>query len=175
MNKDLPCRLFLDMDGTLVAWKDAEKSTLLQAGYFLNLAQNQNMVRAAALIHLHHKSIELFSLSACLPESRYAAQEKRLWMKQHCPFIPESHYLFCPTTANKADFVPGGIRATDVLIDDLSANLHSWALHAKGLKLMNGINGTKGSWTGPRIFLADPPEVLVDQIVAICHGTQEVA
>ena len=36
-----------------------------------------------------------------------------------------------------------------ILIDDFSKNLHRWeAAGGTGIKILNGINATKGTWTG---------------------------
>ena len=82
--------------------------------------------------------------------------------------------LFCPCDASKWDTVCKTVDPTDktfVLLDDYSPNLRQWEKDSRGagvaIKVMNGINGTKGSWTGARFYNAGSPKELLAAI--ICH------
>ena len=58
----------------------------------------------------------------------------------------KSVFPFCGTSKREA--VPGGIRPTDILIDDYNANLRDWETQAVSIKFLNGVNNRHGSWKG---------------------------
>lgn len=160
-------RLFVDMDGTLAIWKTVEEfEMLLQKGYFLSLPQQTNVVAAIKLIAEANCGIDVFGLSAILDEkdSKYCRIEKGLWLDNAGleKGIPTERRIFCPCNQDKSLFVPGGIRDDDVLLDDFSKNLHEW--RGKGLKCLNGVNATKGTWKGAAVSAATPAAILAEQI-----------
>lgn len=160
-------RLFVDMDGTLAKWKVVEEfEVLLQKGYFLSLPPQPNMVAAIKLIAEASYGIEVFGLSAVLDEkdSKYCREEKGLWLDNAGlgEGIPAGRRIFCPCNLDKSLFVPGGIRDDDVLLDDFSKNLHEWS--GRGLKCLNGVNATKGTWKGAAVSTATPAAILAAQI-----------
>ena len=150
-------RLFVDMDGTLAVWNPTKKlEDLYEKGYFRNLEPYENVVKTIRDIVVNEPDIEVFILSAYLSDSPYALKEKEEWLKEHLPEIDKDHYCFCHCGTDKSLAVPGGIRYTDRLLDDYTVNLKDWEPPAIGIKLMNGINGTKGSWQGLRIGKDSP-------------------
>ena len=79
--------------------------------------------------------------------------------------------VFCPYGADKALFVPGGIRPDDVLLDDYTPNLIAWSQSGgKAVKLLNGINGTKGTWTGDALPMAMGAELLTEALRKIVRS-----
>lgn len=150
-------RLFVDMDGTLAAWNpDATyQEHLLRRGYFRNLPAYTSVVQAIQHISRSCSDIELYSLSSYITESPYALYEKNSWLEE---FIPEIHpkcRIFCDYGESKAETVyekTGQFSCRDFLLDDYSLNLHDWqASGGQGIKLLNGINGTYGTWSGPTV------------------------
>ena len=82
-------RLFVDMDGTVVEWKAAEEfEDLYEKGYFASLQPYQNVVDAIRLIFQRTTIVEIYTLSAVLPDSPYSIPEKMEWLDRHMPFIP---------------------------------------------------------------------------------------
>ena len=70
-------RLFVDMDGTAVEWKAAEEfEDLYEKGYFSSLKPYQNVVDAIRLIFQRTAVVEIYTLSAVLPDSPYSIPEK---------------------------------------------------------------------------------------------------
>ena len=142
--------MYVDMDGTLAEFKKVDTlEKLYEKGYFLNLEPYMNVVDAIRSIVTDHSEIEVYILSAVLSDSPYAVTEKNAWLDQYLPEIDISHRLYPHCGTDKKEFLErefGSIGNKDFLLDDYSANLHSWEPPAKGIKLMNGINGNHGTF-----------------------------
>lgn len=164
-------RLFVDMDGTLTVFQTVENDEeLYREHFFENSEPNENVVEAVRDIILHHPEIEVYILSSVLADSRYCLSEKKAWLKKYLPECPEERYIFPPCGCCKKDYVPGGIRNDDFLLDDYSLKLRHWQPHARGIKLLNGINGNNGTWTGDRVSIQSSPEELSEKLCAIITG-----
>lgn len=164
-------RLFVDMDGTLTVFTpQPDASALYTKGYFLNLAPQVNVIEAVRKLNTDkYKGMEVFTLSAYLADSPYALEEKDRWIEEHLPEIDKSHRLFVTCGRNKKDIVDGGVRPTDFLLDDYTKNLVSWN-PGHGIKLLNGINHTKGSWKYDSIRYDRDPDVIANLIYFIMSG-----
>lgn len=159
-------RLFVDMDGTVAEWKVAEEfEDLYEKGYFASLQPYQNVVDAIRLIFQHTAIVEIYTLSAVLPDSPYSIPEKMGWLDRHMPFIPHDHRLFIHNGIEKIAAVPGGVRPGDVLLDDYTLNLSQWTKQARAIKLLNGINGTKGTWKGAAVSRFYPADVIAAAVL----------
>lgn len=168
-------RLFVDMDGTLAVFTPVDElETLYQKGYFRNLAPHKNVVESVRHIINNHPEIEVRILSAYLTDSQYALQEKNEWLDEHLPEIDQAHRIFCPCGSDKKEWIPGGIREDDHLLDDYTKNLNDWEPPARGIKLLNAINHTRGSWQNDRIRYDRTPESLANGIVDIMQGKQRI-
>ena len=64
----------------------------------------------------------------------------------------------------KKDYITE-LHDSDILIDDFSKNLREW--HGVAIKLMNGINGTKGTWCGYSVNGKATPDVIRNTIIGI--------
>lgn len=158
-------RLFVDMDGTLAEFKPCRTmETLYERGYFANLKPQENVVEAVR-IHASEPYFEVYTLSAYLADSPYVIQEKEAWLDQHLPEIDAQHRIFCECGQDKSLYIPGGINQADCLLDDYTINLQKWQkAGGKGIKIMNGINGKKGTWQGARVYADREPEGLAIDI-----------
>lgn len=150
-------KVFFDMDGTLAEWKEVRsEKELYRKGYFLSLRPNRNVIESAR--NLQNSGADVYILSCVLTDSRYALKEKKEWLQKYLPFIPRAHWIFVPYGEKKTDVVRRimelkELTENEVLVDDYSENLKDWAgEHGLGIKLMNGINGTKGTWQGLRVW-----------------------
>lgn len=145
-------RLFVDMDGVMAKWRSTSKvEELMEEGFFADMYPQRQVIEAVQSIAEEGKAA-VFVLSKYLEESPYALAEKNEWLDKYIPIIDGEHRLFCPCNKQKADMVPDGIQEWDVLLDDYTVNLNEWvAAGGIGLKLMNGVNGTKGTWKGRRV------------------------
>jgi len=162
-------RLFVDMDGTLAEWKHTERfEVLYEPNYFSSLRPYINVVRAIGIL-IENRCVEGYSLSATLTDSRYAIPDKNTWLDRYVPEINKEHRIFVPTGTQKHKAVPGGIRRTDILLDDYTKNLSEWSKHAVAIKLMNGLNGTNGTWRGPRVGRFAQPEEIAEYVLRVAQ------
>lgn len=159
-------RLFIDLDGTLAVFTPVDQiETLYEEGYFRNLKPHGNVIEGVKFFMKANPQTETYIMSSVLVDSRYAENEKNAWVDQHLSEIDRDHRIFPPCGENKADYVPGGIRKTDILLDDYTDNLLSWKEQGgTGIKLMNGINGTKGRWDGRKIDGSFFPEGIASML-----------
>lgn len=154
-------KLFVDLDGTAAVWNAAgEYEDLFKEGYFLNLRPHESVVEGVK--KLYECGLDVYVLSAYLTESRFALKEKNIWVNRHLPFVDRRNRLFVPQNMSKPGYVAALIGEPDetyVLLDDYSKNLHEWqAANGFGIKLMNGLNGTVGTWKGPMVSRFDTAE-----------------
>ena len=161
-------RLFVDMDGTTAVFTKVDMlETLYEKGYFLNLEPVNNVLNAVKLIIKDNPDIEVNILSAVLSDSEYALEEKNQWLDKYLPEIDREHRIFPPCGTDKKDYIEGGVRETDFLLDDYTNNLTLWQPPARGIKILNGINHTRGTWEHDRIRFDKTPEELAGNIVSI--------
>lgn len=163
-------RLFVDMDGTLAEFKTVDTlETLYEKDYFINLKLNENVLGAIKQL-IADNDIDVYILSAYLTDSRYALEEKNAWLDKYLPELPQEKRLFVPCGTDKSVAVPGLIRPDDYLLDDYTKNLSEWEPPARGIKLINGINHTNGTWQGDKIQFTHAPEELSSMISDVMKG-----
>lgn len=168
-------RLFVDMDGTLAVFTPVDElETLYEKGYFANLEPHDNVIAAVKDIMANHPEIEVHILSAYLTDSQYALQEKNEWLDRYLPEIDQAHRVFVPCGSDKKQGIEGGIRQDDFLLDDYTHNLNDWHPPARGIKLLNAINHTRGSWEHDRIRFDREPSALAEGIVSIMQGRERI-
>ena len=168
-------RLFVDMDGTLAVFQAVDElETLYQEGYFLNLAPHENVVEAVREIIHSHPEVEINILSAVLSDSQYALQEKNAWLDKYLPEIDAEHRIFGPCGSDKKDWIVGGVKNTDFLLDDYTKNLVDWHPPGRGIKLLNAINHSRGSWQHDRIRYDREPKDLAEGVVSVIRGNENI-
>ena len=141
-------RVFFDMDGVLAEYKNVPYEEMLQKGYFAELAPQEAAIEAIKEL-AKDPQLEVYTLSAVIKENPYALLEKKTWLKEQLgDAIWNIKSVFPFYGTSKRDAVPGGIRPTDILIDDYNANLLDWENSAVPIKYLNGINNRHGSWKG---------------------------
>lgn len=164
--------LFVDMDGTLAAWKPATPEELTRPHYFARLPVNGNVVQALQFIRDEHndQDVEIYILSAVLQETK-AETDKKTWLSVHCPYINSDHQVFVPYGKNKAEYVKQLLKVDMkecYLLDDYSKNIKEWAA-AGGvpIKMFNGINGKSLRYSGAYTCAWLSPEQMYKDIAAI--------
>ena len=145
-------RIFVDMDGTLAEWKNVSKiDELYEEGYYYNLEPNKKLIEN--LKKMIQKGEEIYILSSFLNDSKYALVEKNRWLDSHLPELKNENRIFVKYGDDKSRYIKGGISDTDYLLDDYTKNLLEWkASGGVGIKYLNGINHTKGTWQGLKIM-----------------------
>ena len=77
----ITARLFIDMDGTLAAWQQAACfEDLLQENYFRDLPPYQTVVDAVRILCNAHPELDIYALSAFMPENPASVEEKYGWL-----------------------------------------------------------------------------------------------
>lgn len=166
-------RLYVDMDGTLAVFRNVQTiETLYEEGYFLNLEPIESVVQAIKKIVLDFPEIEVFILSSVLTDSQFALDEKNRWLDRYLPEVSIEHRIFPPCGQDKKDYIAGGVSENDYLLDDYTENLIRWEPPAKGIKLLNGINGTKGTWKSERISIEKNEAEIAYNVVNIMYGRE---
>lgn len=168
-------RLFVDMDGTLAEFRQVDTlEQIYEKGYFLNLKPQQEVVEAVKLIMQECPDIEVNILSSVLSDSRYALQEKNEWLDRYLPEVDASHRFFPVCGTDKKEVLKGGITADDYLLDDYTLNLNAWEPPGGGIKLLNGINHTRGTWQKSMVACMQTPETLAADIAAVVRQNENV-
>lgn len=141
-------RIFIDMDGTLAKWKNVlNADELYEQGYYLNLEPNLKLIEE--IKSLIWKGEDIYILSSFLDGSKYALDEKNKWLDKYLPELDNERRIFVKYGDNKSDYIKLGISNSDYLLDDYTKNLIDWKIAGgTGIKYLNGINHTKGTWKG---------------------------
>lgn len=169
--KNKKTHLFVDMDGTLAVWKQAACfENLLQPGYFRDLPPYQTVLDAVKILCNTKPELDVYALSAFMPENPYAVSEKNAWLDAYLPEINSEHRIFVACGNSKARAAANRLKtpcidSSFVLLDDYSVNLHEWkANRGRCIKLRNGINGNGGTWKGESVTRFDTAENIADRI-----------
>lgn len=163
-------RVFVDMDGTLAQFKYVAFEELLEPGYYRNLEPMKNTVEAVKEL-IKRNNVEVFIMSAVLREAPTAQDEKNAWLDEYLPEIDKDHRCFMYCDEVKAEHIPGGQRSTDILLDDYTHNLETWAPPGIGIKLLNGLNDTHETWQGNKISMERDPKDIATRIEEISMDT----
>lgn len=162
------------MDGTLAEFKQVDTlEKLYEKGYFEKLQPQLAVVEAVRIIIRECSEIEVHILSAVLSDSEYALREKNAWLDKYLPEIDASHRLFLPCGADKKEAISGGVTSDDFLLDDYTLNLNAWEPPARGIKLLNGINHTNGTWQKAKVAWNWIPETIAAEITEVIQGRRE--
>lgn len=130
--------LFVDMDGTLVTWKQAACfEELLQENYFRDLPPYKEVVDAINWLNSTYPEIDVHVLSAYMPENPYSVNEKNEWLDTYLPAISKENRIFVPCGISKAEAAAKAIgestiNSSCILLDDYSVNLHDWKENGGG-------------------------------------------
>lgn len=167
-------RLFVDMDGTLTVFTPVDEvERLYEQGFFYNQEPHLEVIDAVDFVNRNVDEIEVFVLSAVLSDSKYARDEKNAWLDKYLPSVDKDHRIFTPCGEDKAHFI-SNLKETDYLLDDYTKNLSDWQPPARGIKLLNGINHTRGSWAFDCLRYDKAREELASDIINIVRDGEIV-
>ena len=191
-------RIFVDMDGTIAEWRklNLELTTqeesdpnavakklhqiLTTNGYYRTLGVYEGLVSAIKRL-IESDEYDVYIASCHLEDTKDCSPitEKNEWLDEVLPEIGKSHRIFIPNGEDKTRYVPGGIGPMDFLLDDYTKNLNDWeAAGGTGIKVLNGINSTKGTWKGSRIsndVSGRPLAMEIMKIVALTKANLELS
>lgn len=170
-------RIFVDMDGTVANFHQENNylERMYEQGFFQGLSPYPNAVYGLQDHMIEHPYTEVYTITATV-DSPYCIADKSAWLDKHLPEIDTAHRIFVPMGENKANYIPDGIRPTDILLDDYNVNLEQWR-DAGGypVKFVNDINdrGLHGErFIGDRIHYSDDPVVINTDLRKIVSDVQ---
>lgn len=142
-----PQNIFVDMDGVLAVYDVDIVDHMYNKDYFKNRPAITPMVEMVRqLAKMGHN---IYIITSCI-DSPYCIPEKDFWLDKNLPEVKKENRIFVPYGAIKADYAvkfADVIGRVNLLIDDYTHNLKKWNFDgALPVKVMNGINGTKGTW-----------------------------
>lgn len=158
--------LYIDLDGTCFEFKkDASLDEIMERGFFSKLYPFPNVINGLKLFHEQNPDINLKILSACLDRD-YIVEEKNQLVDKHLPFIEKKDRIYVPYGQSKSKYMESEDNCNQAyLLDDYTNNLQdAKAHHIKGIKLVNNINFTKGTWKGHTIHYELPDWIFADEL-----------
>ena len=115
---------------------------------------------------------EVYVGSAYLSNSQYALDEKKFSILKDYPEIGLKNCIFCDYGKDKSQFIQkyfdSMINQKMYLIDDYSKNLFEFQREGgNGIKVMNGINGSKGTWQDKKIDIISSRDIFNDFVYLV--------
>lgn len=164
MDGKITTKYFMDMDGVIARYeRDAyDKSKGPLPGIALYEHERSHYFRNCIPDHVAIKLLrdllklqftETWILTTVNPRIPWAADDKRIWLREHVPeFDTGSRLIIAESDKAETVMVQERMSALDrsmILIDDFNGNLNDWA-DAGGLaiKYLNGVN-SPGTFRGP--------------------------
>lgn len=166
-------RYWLDLDGTCCYYPiELSGNWWENEGVFISMRPQEKVIKAVK--RLIKNGADVYILSAYNKDFPFAKEEKIQWVAKYLPEIPLEKQIYTIVGENKADFIPGGVRPTDVLLDDYTKNLENWAFENNGIaiKLLNGINHKK-SWNGVSVRANGTIKDIVNVLTNIQNALEE--
>ncbi len=154
---DAPARYFIDMDGTLAQFHADEHclERMTEPGFFENLPPYEKAIAKLKDYMKAHPESEFYVLSGLTADAPDCREQKNRWLDKYFPEIDQAHRIYTENGDDKSLYIPGGVHAKDILIDDYNKNLEDWqAAGGQSVKFVNHVNdrGLRGKlWEGERI------------------------
>lgn len=159
-------KIYCDMDGFLAKWNpEASIEEVTAPGYFTNREMETKVADAMKMMIRDGYDVQILT---SVFNDDHSRKEKIRWLEINCPFFDTRKVNFCVYGENKSESVAAS--AEDILIDDFTPNLKEWT--GIGIKFLNGINGTKGTWDGYTVSVNSSASVLASTIEAIAEKHQ---
>ena len=168
-------KIFFDMDGTLSEFQSVGPDEWSAPGYARNLNPILSVVTALkrfiAVPNYLGEKVEVFICSAVVSMD-FAVEDKIYWLKENGIDIPRENLIFVPYGQSKAEAIKAAgieIEPGDIFLDDYTKNLIELRSikNLTPVKLLNGINDTKKTWTLDRVSAFSCPMVIQRQLIGI--------
>lgn len=140
--------LFVDMDGVLAVYEENVENLMYDKNFFLERPVVKPVVQIVKDL-IQQDKYNIYILTSVI-DSPYCVEEKAKWLDKVLPEIDKSNRIYVPYGEVKAEYAKANVPTegfVNVLLDDYTENLIKWKIDgALPIKLMNGINGTNGTW-----------------------------
>jgi hypothetical protein len=170
-------KIFWDFDGTLYEFRQGIGPDIYaQEGYSRGLNPvSESIVPALSMLSkmtdLNGEKVEHYLLSAVM-NMDYVVSDKK-WAIKHDNFpIPEENMIFVSYGHSKAEAIKAAgvsINKGDLFVDDYTTNLFDMDGTMTCVKMLNGINDTRKTWTGSRISAFSSPQTIVRDLLGISY------
>lgn len=162
--------LFVDIDGTLARFHDADEAfieAMWTPGFYISLKPFENLVAAIKQFIEKNPDVKVYVLSAVLDtEPPFVVDEKNKWLDIFIPEIEREHRIFTRAGDDKSTYLD--MQGRDCyLLDDYNKNLYEFEYAGgRGIKFHYDVNhrglgafgGSKGSlWQGDIVHFSDNP------------------
>lgn len=168
--KNSNIHFFFDMDGVLAKWSNVSVEETCEKGFFSTRDPEPCIIEALKQMQNHGYDVSILS---SVYQDDHSSKDKVEWLDMMgLGLIPR---IFVPYGEKKADYLEGSKSegGVNILVDDFSKNLREWVdtgEHFVGIKFMNGINGTKGTWNGYLVSNKMTSAMLVNAITGIARA-----
>ena len=161
--------IMTDGDGTLVVFDKTKGLDEISApGYYRGLPILGNISKA---LEYCSEYSDIYLVSAVMPYP-HVIPDKDYCYENIVPFIRSDRRVYTEYGRPKAEQIDGRINILpgDVFLDDYTPNLIEMSsAHPEitCIKVMNGINGTKGTWDGPRLYAFSSIKSIANTIIGL--------
>ena len=173
MRQNKNIHYFFDMDGVIARWAKASIEETYKKGFFRSRTPEQVVIDAIKkMLRLGYR---VSILSAAYVDD-HSVSDKIAWLKANG--LGDIDMIFVPYGEDKHKYLKDTTASLYVLIDDFSPVLFSWegvGNRFLGIKFMNGINGTHGTWNGYTISAKMSKDKIVTAITSIAEAEAEEA
>lgn len=163
-------KVLVDSDGVIAKWQTVPYEEVLKPGYFRRVPPMWEMLATVRRL-TEQKQLEIYIVS-CSP-NKETTEDKQWWWDAFLPEVPKENRIVVPFGKNKCEYLRElGIRQGDVALDDFTPNLYNYRAafpQLTPIKVMNGINGTKGRWVGARVSAFESPQINAKRIIALAE------
>lgn len=167
--------VFIDMDGVLAVYDLNVTDKMYNKEFFLTRPLIEPMLEVAKSL-IANKNYNVHILTSVI-DSEHCMPEKAAWLDKNLPEIAKEKRIYVPYGIVKSTYAQEKVDTTNalnVLIDDYNQNLFKWTLPgALPIKVLNGINGTRGTWAksgGHEINAYSDVQENIGKINALING-----
>lgn len=173
--------IYFDMDGVLAEYVlNPPAIEYYTKGFFRNLNPINEMIDFAKSLmsdYSIHIASTLLWYDRRFSPSRYCTGywcevDKLNWLREYLPELAIGNIHLIPHGTPKNTVVKDS-SVINILIDDYTPNLESWETkeNCYGVKLLNGINNTNGTWLSrgkPYMFLGSSLNIKLGVLEGVC-------